>query len=174
MINLLLEQIDQIRKSGFRPQVIGVILNKNRVLFCYKKDYDLWMFPQGGIDNKENIQQAFWREMSEELGDEFTARCNQELTFILKAKSKFPKDKQGSRPLATDGGESITLKGKVYFAITVESKTNKLDISRIEFDDYKWLNYQEAQELVATIYQSSKRRILSSIVEKVKEMGLIK
>jgi hypothetical protein len=49
-----LEEIDQIRNSGFRPQIVGCFLNNKKILFLYKKNHDLWQLPQGGIDNGED------------------------------------------------------------------------------------------------------------------------
>lgn len=173
MIDISLEKIDQIRALGYRPQVIGVIYHKNKVLFVYKKEYDLWMFAQGGIDNGETIESGFWREMEEELGKDFIKNLNKDLKLIIKDKSEFPSQTQGSRVLQTDAGEEIFMKGKFYFVIAVESQTDEIDITKSEFDDYKWVSYNESQAILATIYQTGKRRILSSIVEKIKEMGLI-
>jgi len=98
---------------------------------------------------------------------------HQDLKLILKDESVFPSQTQGSRNITTDDGKEIFMKGKFYFAIAVESGIDEIDISKTEFNDYKWASFDEAQEILATIYQTGKRRILSSIVEKIKEMGLI-
>ncbi|HAL50214.1 MAG: NUDIX hydrolase [Candidatus Uhrbacteria bacterium GW2011_GWD1_41_16] len=173
MLNFPLAEIDVIRALGFRPQIIGVVHRNGKVLFLYNKEYDLWMFAQGGIDNGETIEQGFWRELKEELGEGFVENLHQDLKLILKDESVFPSQTQGSRNITTDDGKEIFMKGKFYFAIAVESGIDEIDISKTEFNDYKWASFDEAQEILATIYQTGKRRILSSIVEKIKEMGLI-
>ena len=174
MLDLTQQEIDDVRKSGYRPQVIGVLINNRRALFMYRKEYDLWMFPQGGIDNGENLETAFWREMSEELGEEFISKFNQHLIFIIENQSTFPPAKQGSRSLTTDTGRDVFMKGKVYFALAAESSTDKLDVSKTEFDDYKWANYKDAKKLVAKIYQRGKQRITREIVEQLRSKALIK
>lgn len=173
MIDISLEKIDQIRALGYRPQVIGVIYHCKKILFLYHQEYNLWMFAQGGIDNGETIESGFWREMGEELGEDFTSKLDKDLKLVIKDKSEFPSQTQGSRKLTTDSDEEIDMKGKFYFAIAVESQTDEIDMDKSEFDDYKWVSYNEAQTVLGTIYQTGKRRILSSIVEKIKEMGLI-
>ncbi|MBT3230431.1 NUDIX domain-containing protein [Candidatus Uhrbacteria bacterium] len=174
MLDLSQSEINDIRKSGYRPQVIGITTNDSKVLFVYHKEYDLWMFPQGGIDNGESLEVAFWREMGEELGNEFVDKFDRNLNFILEDQSTFPPAKQGSRSLKTDDGQDIFMKGKVYFVLASESSTTELDIEKTEFDHHKWTNYEEAQELIDSIYQRGKQRITRQIVDELKSKNLIK
>jgi len=106
MLNFPLAEIDVIRALGFRPQIIGVVHRNGKVLFLYNKEYDLWMFAQGGIDNGETIEQGFWRELKEELGIEakewidlglvnpFTTVVKSSARMFLARKLKFEKDDQ--------------------------------------------------------------------------------
>lgn len=41
-----LEQINDIRKTGFRPGVVGCLINNDKVLLFYKREYDQWTFPR--------------------------------------------------------------------------------------------------------------------------------
>lgn len=173
MLDLQLNEIDEIRASGYRPQVIGVITCDHHALFVYQKEYNLWMFPQGGIDNHETLEDAFWREMTEELGSAFVSKLDRSLTFIMEDQSTFPPAKQGSRSVATDAGVDVFMKGKVYFVIHASSSDNQLDITETEFDDYKWVNFDEAQNLIKTIYQTGKQRITREIIKALHEKGLI-
>ena len=174
MLDLTQQEIDDIRKSGYRPQIIGISVHNQRVLFVYHKEYKLWMFPQGGIDNGENLETAFWREMDEELGSEFVKQFDRKLNFILEDQSTFPPEKQGSRSLKTDKGQEIFMRGKVYFVIAAEAGAEELDISKTEFDDYKWVDYAQAQDLIDSIYQRGKQRITREIVDQLKTKNLIK
>jgi len=174
MLDLTQNEIDDVRRSGYRPQIIGITTNSNRVLFVYHKEYDLWMFPQGGVDNGEDLETAFWREMAEELGEEFISTFDRSLNFILEDQSTFPPDKQGSRSLKSDDGKEVFMKGKVYFVLAAESKTDKLDIAKTEFDDHKWVSYDEAQDLIKKIYQKGKQRITKQIVEELRSKNLVK
>ena len=49
-----LQEIDSIRKSGFRPTVIACLIKSKRILFVYKRKFHLWQIPQGGVDNNED------------------------------------------------------------------------------------------------------------------------
>tara|TARA_B100000787_G_scaffold123083_1_gene92599 strand:- start:650 stop:1120 length:471 start_codon:yes stop_codon:yes gene_type:complete len=58
-----------IDQEGYRPNVGIVILNKhNQVLWAKRVDEDAWQFPQGGINEGENIEEAMYRELMEEVG----------------------------------------------------------------------------------------------------------
>ena len=55
--------------EGYRPNVAMVVINStNKVLICRRKNTRTWQFPQGGIDNGEDIKKAMYRELSEEVG----------------------------------------------------------------------------------------------------------
>jgi putative (di)nucleoside polyphosphate hydrolase len=155
--------IDKIRQEGFRPQVVGCILHNKKILFVYKEKHKLWQLPQGGIDNKESIEQATLREMSEELGINFT-KSFQIGKIIGEDKLIFPKYLQGSRNLQTDNGEEKLMLGKKYFFIPIQTTTETLDITKTEFDDYKWLTYEESLELTKKIYQKGKQQLTLRII----------
>ena len=58
-----------IDQEGYRPNVGIVILHKhNQVLWAKRVDEDAWQFPQGGINEGENIEEAMYRELMEEVG----------------------------------------------------------------------------------------------------------
>ncbi len=67
MININ-QQCENI-KDGYRPNV-GIILSNNsaRVLWARRTKHDGWQFPQGGIEPRETVLEAAFRELEEEIG----------------------------------------------------------------------------------------------------------
>ena len=59
-----------IDKRGFRANVGIILANDQGKLFWGRRigALDAWQFPQGGVDQKEDIEQAMYRELWEELG----------------------------------------------------------------------------------------------------------
>jgi putative (di)nucleoside polyphosphate hydrolase len=53
----------------FRPNVAGIIQKSDgRILICERLNMEgAWQFPQGGVDKGEQHQEAFLREMKEEV-----------------------------------------------------------------------------------------------------------
>jgi putative (di)nucleoside polyphosphate hydrolase len=169
---LNLRQIDKIRQKGFRPQVVGCILNNKKLLFVYKKKYKLWQLPQGGIDNGENIEQAINREMTEELGKNFgkVLKIN---SVIGENQLIFSRNNQGSRKLKTDAGTNIFMLGKKYFFVVINTTIAKLNINQTEFDDYRWVDYQEILSIIKTIRQKQKQEMTAEIVNLLHENNLL-
>jgi len=167
-----LEEIDKIRKSGYRPQVVGCFLNDKKILFLFKKKYSLWQLPQGGIDNQESIEQAVNREMAEELGKKFAASIKI-ISLVGHNQVEFPDKTKNSRDFKTDGGEKIFMKGKKYFFIAVDMDVADLNINETEFDDFKWLNFDNAIKLSETIYQRGKQRVTVDALNTLHNSGLL-
>lgn len=169
---ILLKQIDKIRQAGFRPQVVGCILNNKKLLFVYKEKYKLWQLPQGGIDNRETIEQAAIREMTEELGEKFSKNLTIKL-IIGENQIIFSKNNQGSRELTTDTGKEVFMVGKKYFFVEIETKRPNLNINQTEFEDYRWVSYQETLSIIKTIRQKRKQEMTAKIVNLLHENNLL-
>ncbi len=62
------------RDNLYRPNVAMIILSseypkKRDVFIAQRNDLtDIWQFPQGGIDEGEEVKEALFREMEEEIG----------------------------------------------------------------------------------------------------------
>ncbi len=53
----------------FTIWVFAIILDdKNRVLFCHRRDYDLWNLPGGALESWETPWEGVIREVKEETG----------------------------------------------------------------------------------------------------------
>jgi len=167
-----LEEIDSIRKAGFRPGVVACFLHNKKILFLFKEKYGLWQLPQGGIDNQETIEQAIIREMNEELGSDFTASLKIN-SLVGDNQVSFPTHNKNSRELKTDAGDDISMEGKKYFFIAIDINITDLNISKTEFDDYKWLDYEGATELARMIYQQGKQRVTLDALNKLHVFDLL-
>ena len=115
-------QIDSLRKIGLRPQVVACIVKDGKVLIAYAKKHNSWMFPQGGIDNKEKPHKALYREMEEELGKKFSKNLYGKPELIYSDKIAFSGTAIGSRDLKTDAGVPVLMRGKYYLFLVINSK----------------------------------------------------
>ncbi len=165
-MEVTLEQLDDLRHTGMRPQALCCIVKEQQVLFVYDRTYDLWQFPQGGIDNGETIEQAANREMNEELGTEFASTLSF-ISIIADNEIKFVKDKHGARPLQTDAGEAMIMKGKHYFYCVLQADTHSYS-NDTQFAKAAWLTYDDAVKRATTLYQKGKKRVTLSALEALK------
>ena len=62
-------QGDGIDEDGYRRNVAIVLCNSEvQVLWARRSQHDGWQFPQGGVELKESVQEAVYRELYEEVG----------------------------------------------------------------------------------------------------------
>lgn len=88
--------MDEEEKS-FRRGVIGIVQRGKRILLIRKNGRDKWNFPGGGLEEDEDSQEAFFREMKEEVGleeDDFTSVETAETTHRFEWGERF-KEKKG-------------------------------------------------------------------------------
>jgi len=159
------QEIDAIRKKGLRPQVVGCILHKNKILFVYKEQFNLWQLPQGGIDNKETLDEALMREMEEELGKTFVQSFEPTTILLGEDHVEFAPRLFNARALCLDDGTPVEMRGKHYFFIAIQAQSDELDVKQTEFDQYRWLAYQEAKETANQIYQPGKKRTILRAID---------
>jgi putative (di)nucleoside polyphosphate hydrolase len=58
------------KDKPYRPCVVGVFRDATgQVLVGKRRNLDSWQFPQGGIDSGESPEEALYREILEELGN---------------------------------------------------------------------------------------------------------
>lgn len=168
-----LGQLDEIRETGFRPEVVGCYLHGRKVLFVYKKAHSLWQFPQGGIDNGENVLTALFRETAEELGPSFASACSDNPSFFYEDRISFSTGKQTARDLKNDKGEDIAMKGKRYFFLSLDSDPDSLNALESEFDDFRWLAFTESLALCQSVYQKRKQTMMVGAIKKLHALGLL-
>jgi 8-oxo-dGTP pyrophosphatase MutT (NUDIX family) len=166
-------EIDQIRKSGFRPQIVGCFLHEKKILFLYKRKHDLWQLPQGGVDNGNDINAAYLREMTEEIGSKFIDSCDKKISLFGEDKVEFPMHSQNSRELRNDAGQDIFMKGKKYFFVYVSANIDVIDISQSEFDDFKWVSFEDGLALCEEMQQKGKKRITIGALNQLRKLNLI-
>jgi len=169
-----LEDLDKDRSEGFRPSVVGCFLNSGKILFVYQKTHQLWQLPQGGVENKEELIDAFKREMTEKLGQDFIKQTSFKPIYLSEDKIEFPPDKQDLRELNLDSGTVVSMKGKKYYFLYATSSSADINISTDkEYSDFKWVNYDEALELAKTSSQGGKLRITTTLLEVIKNKKLL-
>ena len=124
-------------KTGYRLNVAMIVLNKhNKVLFCKRRNTQNWQFPQGGVDENENIESAMFRELNEEVGLE---KDNVEIKAVSQNFIYYdiPKNIR-SRVL----GGKFKGQAQKYFLLKLISGDVDLNIENTpEFDKHSWVPF---------------------------------
>lgn len=167
------EEINQIRKSSFRPQIAVCLFHEKKVFMFFDEKYKLWQFPQGGIDNGETITVAAKRELEEELGNSFSKHIIGKPIVLFEDKISFPERLWGSRELKLDDGMKMMMKGKHFFYIALEIDLPEFKMEESEFTESRLMNAEEADRIIDQIYQFNKQRISRKAIEFMKEKKII-
>ncbi|EKD53251.1 MAG: hypothetical protein ACD_61C00092G0001, partial [uncultured bacterium] len=167
------DELDNLRKQGLRPSVVGCFLNDNKILLAYQKSFNQWTLPQGGVKNKETTKDTLFRELAEEVTQDFINKCSRDAQLIAVDKIEFPPSKQGLREMKTDSGEPVVMKGKYYYFYTTEANDRDITLGATEFDDIKWLNYEEAYKLIKETNTGGRLRMTLNLLNTLRDKGLL-
>ena len=151
-------------KSGYRLNVAMIVLNEeNRVLFCRRRNTENWQFPQGGVDENENIESAMFRELNEEVGLE---KDNVEIKAVSQNLIYYdiPKNIR-SRVL----GGKFRGQAQKYFLLKLISGDVDLNIENTpEFDKHSWVPFWYPLNQVVDFKKEAYRSALIDLKNQIK------
>jgi putative (di)nucleoside polyphosphate hydrolase len=153
-------------KNLYRPNVAMIIVSNNypfkkEIFIAQRNDLtDVWQFPQGGIDEGEEVHEALFRELEEEIG-----------TKEVKIVAEYPEW------ISYDFPPKIAAKMKPYkgqkqkYFLVKLKKSAKININTAhpEFSDYKFVGVDEALGLSA----SFKQVVYKTVIKHFKNEGYL-
>jgi putative (di)nucleoside polyphosphate hydrolase len=154
------------KKPEYRPNVAMIIVSNNypekkEIFIAQRNDLlDIWQFPQGGIDKGEEVQEALFRELEEEIG-----------TDKAKIVGEYPEW------ISYDFPEKIAKKMKPYKGQTQRyfllklKKSAKINLAteHPEFIDYKFVSVEDVLSHTAHF----KKPVYEKVINYFKEEGLL-
>jgi len=129
------------KKDLYRPNVAMIIVSNNypdkkEIFLAQRNDLDgVWQFPQGGIDEGEEVQEALFRELEEEIG-----------TDKVKIIAEYPEWISYDFPpkIANKMEPWIGQKQKYFLVKLKKSAKININTKHPEFNDYKFVDVDEA------------------------------
>ncbi|QOY51473.1 RNA pyrophosphohydrolase [Candidatus Sulfurimonas baltica] len=139
------------KKDLYRPNVAMIIVSNNypqkkEIFLAQRNDLrDVWQFPQGGIDEGEEVQEALFRELEEEIG-----------TNKVKIVSEYPEWISYDFPprIAENMKPYVGQKQRYFLVKLKKSAIIDINTSHPEFSDYKFVDIDEVLELSASFKQN--------------------
>jgi len=153
-------------KTKYRPNVAMIIVSSNypqkkEILIAQRNDLlDIWQFPQGGIDQGEEVKETLFREMEEEIGTadaeiiaEYPEWISYDFPSKIAAKMK-PYQGQTQRYFLVKLGENAEI---------------NLATQHPEFIDYKYVSVSDVLNHTAHF----KKSVYETVLNYFKEEGLL-
>jgi len=146
------------KKDLYRPNVAMILLSHNypdkKEIFIAKRNdlSDVWQFPQGGIDEGEEVQEALFRELEEEIGTSdatVVAEYPEWISYDFP-----PKIAQNMKPFVGQTQRYYLLKLGENAKINIETE-------HPEFDAYKFVGVDEVLGLSASFKQDVYKKVLN-------------
>jgi putative (di)nucleoside polyphosphate hydrolase len=153
-------------KEVYRPNVAMIIVSPNypekkEIFIAQRNDLtDIWQFPQGGIDEGEEVKEALFREMEEEIGTqdaEIIAEYPEWISY------DFP-------PKIAKKMEPYKGQTQRYFVVKLHD-TTKIDLAtqHPEFMNHKFVGVDEVLDLTAHF----KKPVYETVINYFKKEGIL-
>ena len=149
------------KNEGYRPNVAMVVINSmNKVLICRRKNTRTWQFPQGGIDNGEDIEKAMFRELSEEVG-----LSKADVSLVGESEGTITYDIPKTIRSKVLGGKFKGQEQKWFLLKIKKDNTEiKLDNEAFpEFDKYEWVSFWQPLNRIVDFKREAYREALSEL-----------
>lgn len=147
--------------EGYRPNVAMVVINStNKVLICRRKNTRTWQFPQGGIDNGEDIKKAMYRELSEEVG-----LSKDDVSLVGESEGTITYDIPKTIRSKVLGGKFKGQEQKWFLLkLNKDNCEIKLDNEAFpEFDKYEWVSFWQPLNRIVDFKREAYRKALSEL-----------
>lgn len=148
-------------KEGYRPNVAMVVLNsKNKVLICRRTNTKTWQFPQGGVDDNENLEKAMYRELLEEVG-----LRKDDVQYIGESDDTIIYDIPKTIRSKVLGGKFKGQEQK-WFLLRIKNDDHeiRLDYEAFpEFDTFEWVSFWQPIDRIVDFKREAYRQALSEL-----------
>mgnify|MGYP000668505890 FL=1 len=147
--------------EGYRPNVAMVVINStNKVLICRRKNTRTWQFPQGGIDNGEDIKKAMYRELSEEVG-----LSKDDVSLVGESEGTITYDIPKTIRSKVLGGKFKGQEQK-WFLLKLKKDNSEIKLDNEafpEFDKYEWVSFWQPLNRIVDFKREAYREALSEL-----------
>ncbi len=146
------------KKDLYRPNVAMILVSskypkKKEIFIAQRNDLqDVWQFPQGGIDEGEEVQEALFRELEEEIGTNKASIIAEYPEWI--SYDFPPKIAKNMKPFVGQTQRYFLLK------FDKDAKIN-IDTKHPEFDAYKFVGVDEVLGMSASFKQDVYTKVLN-------------
>ena len=154
------------KKDSYRPNVAMIIVSDNypekkEIFIAQRNDLlDIWQFPQGGIDKGEEVKEALFREMEEEIGT-----LNAEIVGEYPEWISYDFPEKIAKKMRPYKGQT-----QRYFLMKLHKDAKiKLDTKHPEFIDHRFVSVEDVLNHTAHF----KKPVYETVINYFKSEGLL-
>lgn len=152
-----------IDSEGFRSNVGIVICNrKGQLLWAKRIGQSAWQFPQGGIREKESLEDAMYRELQEEVG------LAADDVILLHQTAEWLHYRLPQNFIRRRGDPLCIGQKQKWFLLALECEDSRIELCRSgtpEFDDWRWVSYWYPVNQVIEFKRDVYRKALKELVD---------
>ncbi len=150
--------------AGYRPNVGMILVNSQDQVFWGKRRGEAsWQFPQGGMSTGEELEDALFRELYEELG--LTRNL---VSIIAHTKSWLYYDVPGK--YNKNSKSNYRGQKQIWFLLRFLGKDHEINLRSSavqEFDAWCWTNYWDTKDLVVNFKQDVYTKALNELASHI-------
>lgn len=159
-----------IDQEGYRSNV-GIMLcnEKQQLLWARRIGQNAWQFPQGGVDPKEQLEEAMFRELNEEIG------LNQSQVTIVARTRDWLRYQLPNNLLRRESMPLCIGQKQIWFLLLLRTNEEqvKLDVSdQPEFDQWRWVDYWYPLKEVVSFKRKVYEQALQELEPYIKDDNL--
>ena len=146
------------KKDLYRPNVAMILVSSNypdkkEIFIAQRNDLkNVWQFPQGGIDEGEEVQEALFRELEEEVG---TSKASIIAEYPEWISYDFP-------PRIALSMKPFVGQKQRYFLLKLDADAViNLETHHPEFDKYKFVAVDEVLDLSASFKKDVYEKVIN-------------
>ncbi|MEX1222745.1 MAG: RNA pyrophosphohydrolase [Idiomarina sp.] len=147
-----------IDAEGFRANVGIVICNEQGQVFWARRfGQHSWQFPQGGIDDGENAEQAMYRELWEEVG------LTPDQVEIVYTSRSWLRYRLPKRLVRREQRPTCIGQKQKWFLLRLKCKEQDVDVLKSghpEFDGWRWVSFWYPVRQVVSFKRDVYRRVM--------------
>jgi len=147
--------------SQYRPNVGIVLLRADGLVWLGRRAGSLgpnnWQFPQGGVDEGEDLEEAARRELREETGATAVALLGRTHDWMA---YDFPPHHQRSKAARGWLGQK-----QMWFAFRFLGQDSDFDLAshdEVEFDAWRWAPFEDVIDTVVAFKRDTYRKVLEA------------